>query len=72
MIFDLITWTLAAIAATGTVFCIHKKRVCFYLWMVSDSGWAIVDFSRGIYAQMTLYIFFFALACWGAWRWGHD
>ncbi|MBV6342817.1 nicotinamide mononucleotide transporter [Candidatus Magnetobacterium casense] len=69
MTFEVITWILAGLAATGTIFCIHRKRTCFFIWMVSDSGWAIVDYSRGIYAQMALYVFFFGLAVWGAWAW---
>lgn len=69
MTFEITTWLLAILSATGTIFCIYRKKTCFYVWMVSDSGWAVVDFSRGIYAQMALYVFFFLLAVWGAWAW---
>lgn len=68
--FTLMTWILTAGAITGVVLNIKKKRICFYIWAVTNASWAIVDFIMGIPAQGVLFTVYFGLAIWGiiAWR----
>jgi len=67
--FTLMTWVLTAGAITGVILNIKKKRVCFYIWAVTNASWAIVDFVMGIPAQAFLFTVYFGLAIWGIIEW---
>ena len=69
MEFQIISWTLTIAALIGVVLNIKRKRICFHIWMVTNAGWALVDLSRGIYAQAFLFFIYFLLAIWGIFAW---
>ena len=53
----------------GVILNNHRRRECFYLWMVSNAGWMIVDYRAGIYVQSGLFLTYFFLAVHGLWKW---
>lgn len=67
--FGIFTWILTAGAITGVILNIKKKRICFYIWAVTNASWAIVDFYKGIPAQGFLFTVYFGLAIWGIIEW---
>lgn len=64
-----ITWTLTALSLLGVILNIKKRRECFYIWVFTNAGWAIVGFHAGIPAQGALFSVYFALAIWGIYQW---
>jgi len=64
------TWILTALSITGVILNIKKKRICFYIWAVTNFSWMVVDYINEIHAQAFLFLIYFGLAIWGivAWR----
>ena len=62
-------WFLTALSIIGVILNIKKDRRGFLLWMITNAGWAVVDFSHGLYAQGVLFVVYFALSFWGWIRW---
>lgn len=67
------TWFVAALSLTATVLNIHRVRICFLIWALTNSAWAFYDFTHGLPAQGTLMTVYAGLALWGyrAWRPAH-
>jgi len=63
------TWLLTILSLVGVILNIHKRKECFYIWGVTNAGWAIYDFAIGAPAQGTLFAVYFALAIWGIVKW---
>lgn len=63
-------WLVTALSLVGTILNIKKKRICFGIWLVTNSIWCLFDFSIGAYAQSALFAVYVGLALWGviAWR----
>lgn len=65
-------WThfvLYVTGITGVILNNHKRKECFYLWMIGNAGWAFVDYQAGLYVQCLLFVTYFALAVHGIWNW---
>jgi len=63
------TWLLTILSLIGVVLNIHKRKECFYLWALTNSGWAIYDFVIGATAQGVLFTIYFLLAIYGIIKW---
>lgn len=63
------TWIIATAALIATWLNIKKDKRCFYIWMMTNSFWAIYDFNQAIYAQSFLFTIYFMLAAYGVWKW---
>jgi nicotinamide riboside transporter PnuC len=66
------TWwhaVLYALGIIGVVLNNHRRRECFYVWLVTSAGWAIVDFGAGLYIQSALFVTYFGLAIHGLIKW---
>ena len=64
-----ITWFLTAISLTGTVFNIRKKIICFYIWLIGDVCWFILDYSSEVYGRAVLDFIQIILAFCGILEW---
>jgi len=62
-------WFLTALSIIGVVLNIRKDRRGFLLWMLTNAGWAVVDFRHRLYAQGVLFTIYFVLSFWGWIRW---
>jgi len=58
-------WVLTFIGVIGVVLNIYKNRWGFFLWMISNTLWAILDFRKGMPEQAVLFIVYFFAALWG-------
>jgi nicotinamide mononucleotide transporter len=67
--FDIFTGILTLLALVGVVLNIKKNIWCFYIWLVTNSCWAIVDFYKGIPAQGVLFTIYVGLAVYGIIEW---
>lgn len=67
--FDIITWLLNLGALIGVILNIRHHRACFYLWFITNAGWCIVDYHKGIYAQAALFFVYWLLSIWGIFAW---
>ena len=65
------TWMLTILSIIGVVLNAYQDRRCFYLWMVTNTSWAAVDFHKGIYAQGVMFSLYTLLAVWGLYKWRH-
>ena len=63
------TWVLAALSIIGVILNVRKDRRGFAFWMLTNFGWAAVDFSHELYAQGVLFVVYFFLALWGLVSW---
>jgi hypothetical protein len=68
MIGDLM-WIITGLSVIGTVLNIKKKRICFYIWLCTNSTWCIYDFVIGSFAQSALFLVYVGLAIWGIISW---
>ncbi len=69
MIFSILTGILTVLALIGVVLNIKKNIACFYIWFITNSMWAIVDFYKGIPAQGVLFTIYTGLAVYGIYEW---
>ncbi len=67
--FTTMTGLLTVLAIVGVVLNIHKKRLCFYIWFVTNSSWAVIDFYKGIPMQGLLFVVYTGLALYGIVKW---
>ena len=64
-----ISWLFVGLALLGTTLNIYKNRCCFFIWVLTNSYFAIVDFRAGLYAQSALFGVYTILAIWGIYQW---
>ncbi len=60
---------LYVLGIAGVILNNHKRRECFYVWLISNAGWMVVDYQSGLYVQAMLFLTYFALAVHGLWKW---
>jgi nicotinamide riboside transporter PnuC len=65
------TWIVAIISLIGVVLNVRQDRRCFYLWIVTNTAWMVIDYTRGLYAQAFMFLVYFCLAVWGLYSWKH-
>ena len=63
------TWLIALASLIGVVMNIHKMRICFAVWFVSNTAWAVVDFAHELPAQGALQAGYAGLSVWGWCKW---
>ena len=66
------SWILVVLSLAGVVLNIYKRRECFYIWAVTNAGWAIYDYMIGSCAQGVLFTVYFMLAVWGIIKWRRE
>lgn len=67
--FTLLTTALTILALIGVVLNIKKQVACFWIWLVTNISWAVVDFYKGIPLQGVLFSVYACLAVYGIWEW---
>lgn len=66
-----LTSLLTILSLIGVVLNTHEDRRCFYIWIVTNSSWAAVDFYKGIPAQGVMFLLYLALSVYGLYKWRH-
>lgn len=62
-------WIVTGASIIGTILNIKKQRICFIIWLFTNSLWMIYDYSVGSYAQSALFMVYVGLAVWGITEW---
>lgn len=60
---EYIGWVFTLIAITGTYVNAKGNRLCFYLWVVSNVGFIIINLATKSYPQVALFAFNLSM-CW--------
>lgn len=66
---EILTGILSILSLAGTVLITKQDRRGFALWIVANTGWVVVDYQAGVYAQSLLFFVYLILAVWGWVRW---
>jgi len=64
-----LTFFLMLTSLVATYLNVKKKRVCFKIWLGTNTCWAIYDFSIGAVWQGCLFVVYVGLAIYGIWNW---
>lgn len=72
ILFNTFTGLLTILALIGVILNIKKHRACFYIWMFTNTSWAVVDFYKGIPMQGILFTIYTGLAVWGVFAWKEE
>ncbi len=64
-----ITIAITLLSLVGVVLNIKKKRLCFGIWLITNSAWCVYDFCIGAFAQSALFAVYAGLAVWGLVEW---
>jgi len=62
-------WTLAFISIIATILNVFSNKICFFIWLVTNLLWMIVDYKKKIYPQAFLFFIYFILAILGIINW---
>ena len=67
-------WSVSITIASliGTIANIYKKKFCFFVWLITNSFFCILDFSKGLYSQSFLFFIYTLLSIWGLVKWRGD
>ena len=63
------TFFLVITSLFATYLNIKKKRVCFKIWLVTNTLWACYDFYIGAFWQGMLFVTYVGLAVYGIIEW---
>lgn len=62
-------WLIAIICLIGVALNIKKNRLCFPLWLFTNTVWCVYDWRIGAYPQSALFFVYALLAAWGMREW---
>ena len=62
-------WAVTALSIVGTILNIYKNRWGFFIWMITNLTWAVIDFKVGLVEETVLFLFFFLTSLWGFMFW---
>ena len=63
------TWIITILSIVGVVLNIKKKKICFLIWIVTNTSWMIIDYLEGLYSQSALFLVYLILAFYGLIEW---
>ena len=60
---------MVAMAVAGVVLNNHRRRECFYFWIVTNCAWAMINYRAGLPMESVQNMVFLGLAFHGMWKW---
>ena len=66
------TWIITVASIIGVIANIKKKRWCFYVWLITNSAWTVVNLIIGLYSAAALFAVYAGLAVWGIISWSKE
>ncbi|MBF4474560.1 nicotinamide mononucleotide transporter [Methanobacterium formicicum] len=66
---DFIYWILTGLGLIGVILNIRHDRRCFFIWLLSNAGFAIQTYIYGVWNMTILFVIYFILAGWGVYSW---
>lgn len=65
-------WIVTGASIVGTILNLKKKKICFWIWLFTNSLWCAYDVWITAYAQAGLQAVYVGLAIWGIIEWRKD
>jgi nicotinamide riboside transporter PnuC len=62
-------WILTLASLIATILNVQKKRLCFFIWIFTNTAWMITDFKKGLPEQAGLFAVYVVMAIWGLFKW---
>jgi nicotinamide riboside transporter PnuC len=62
-------WIVTVSSLVGIILNILKKKVCFVIWLITNTLWCIYDLYIANYPQAILFLIYIFLAIWGIYKW---
>ena len=69
MWFHIITWSLTFLSLLGAFLNARMDIRGFYIWIISNVGWIIINIYKEIYAGAALFIVYTAISAYGIYSW---
>ena len=69
MVFQTITWIVAALSILGQIMVTKKNRNGFLVWIFANLVWMAIDVHMKIWAQAVLMFIFFCISVWSYNSW---
>jgi len=66
---QIISWMLTIVSVAGAILNARKSIIGFYIWIISNVGWSILDFSVGLPAQGCLFTVYTIITGYGIYQW---
>ena len=66
---EMIGWIATLIAMVGVVLNARGSIVCFYVWLLSNGYYTVVNVLSGSYSQAALFAFQLVMAIYGLYYW---
>lgn len=66
---QLITWLITLMALIGSFLNSNRDKRGFYLWIITNTFWCILDYRAGLLAQSFLYLCYIIVAVKGLFTW---
>ncbi len=67
-----INWACVVLSLAALPFNIRKSVVCWYLWLIADTGLVITSIAAGDLPQSMLFGVYVIAAGYGLWAWRKD
>lgn len=64
-----VSWVAAIASLVGVWLNIRRNVACFWIWLVTNSAWVVVDLHAGIFAQAALQGVYVGLSIYGILSW---
>ena len=65
----MIEWIATAFSICGNVFNIKKSVWGFVLWIVGNSIWMWIGYTKHMWGMLTLFTIYNAMSFWGIYEW---
>ena len=65
-------WLLTGLSLIGVWLNVKKRNSCFLFFIVTNTCWAVYDFSIGAVEQGFLFCVYFLLSVYGLWEWSRE
>jgi nicotinamide riboside transporter PnuC len=68
-VIDHLTLLIVIFSLIATYLNIHKKPICFKIWLVTNTLWVGYDIYKAVYWQALLFAIYAGLAIYGIIKW---
>jgi hypothetical protein len=62
---DISGWVMSAASLIGVIFNIYKSKWGFFIWALTDIGWAAISMYYSIYSQAVMFVIMLVFAIYG-------
>jgi len=63
------TWLITAATTVGVILNARQRIECFYIWLVTNAAWFVVDMKAGLYGQAAMFALYFFITIYAIVTW---